>query len=83
MIFFIQSLTEAYILLITREITKKKKPKPKAITRDKMGRNQKIVTKRSQRQKARKVNSGKNGEQCCMMNSARMKKISQAAKFFL
>ena len=41
-----------------------KKPKPKAITRDKMGRNQKIVTKRSQRQKAGKVNSGK------MVNSA-------------
>ena len=39
---FILSLTEAYILLRTREITKKKKTKPKAITRDKMGRHKKL-----------------------------------------
>ena len=34
-----------------------KKPKAKAITRDKLGRNKKNVTKRSKRQKSRNVNT--------------------------
>ena len=50
-------------MLRAREIKKKKKQtKPKAITRDKMGRNQKNETKRSQPQTAGEVNSGWMGE---------------------
>ena len=47
-------------MLRAREITKK--TKKKAITRDKMGRNKKNATKRSQRQTAGEVNSGGRGE---------------------
>ena len=49
---FLQTLTLAYIMLRAREITKKKKPKPKATTRDKMGRNQKKCNKQPECQKA-------------------------------
>ena len=47
-----------------------KEPKSKAITRDKMGRNKKIVTERQKRETAGDVNSGSH------VNSARRKKIS-------
>ena len=49
---FLQTLTPAYIMLRAWEVTKKKKPKPKATTMDKMGRNQKKCSKQLERQKS-------------------------------